>query len=132
MLDPSDRHSRDSKLIQFTTKRLKDFIDPNHPLTRTSKLPHLKVFDNIQVIVAYQVDSMSLAPSMDQWSIAPYHFHSRMPSSTGEGSELRRRWPSCGLLAARTSESTRCDENAAQAGEQANGYELYLVSRDTA
>ena len=32
MLDPLDRHSRDSALFQFTTKRLKDFIDPNHLL----------------------------------------------------------------------------------------------------
>ena len=32
MLDPLDRHSRDSTLFQFTTKRLRDFIDPNHIL----------------------------------------------------------------------------------------------------
>ena len=32
MLDPLDRHSRDSTLFQFTTKRLRDFIDPNHLL----------------------------------------------------------------------------------------------------
>ena len=34
MLDPLDRHSRDSTLFQFTTKRLRDFIDPNHLLIR--------------------------------------------------------------------------------------------------
>ena len=32
MLDPLDRHSRNSTLFQFTTKRLRDFIDPNHLL----------------------------------------------------------------------------------------------------
>ena len=32
MLDPLDRHSRDATLFQFTTKRLRDFIDPNHLL----------------------------------------------------------------------------------------------------
>ncbi len=44
MLDPLDRHSRDSTLFQFTTKRLRDFIDPNHllihgvdPTVRTAK-----------------------------------------------------------------------------------------------
>ncbi len=30
MLDTFDRHSRDSTLFQFTTKRLRDFIDPKH------------------------------------------------------------------------------------------------------
>ena len=32
MLDALDRHSRDSTLFQFTTRRLRDFIDPNHLL----------------------------------------------------------------------------------------------------
>ena len=32
MLDSLDRHSRDSTLFQFTTKRLRDFIDPKHLL----------------------------------------------------------------------------------------------------
>ena len=32
MLDPLDRHSRDSRLFQFTKKRLRDFINPNHLL----------------------------------------------------------------------------------------------------
>ena len=32
MIDPLDRCSRDSSLCQFTTKRLKDFIDPRHLL----------------------------------------------------------------------------------------------------
>ena len=34
MLDTFDRHSRDSTLFQFTTKRLRDFIDPNICLFR--------------------------------------------------------------------------------------------------
>ena len=34
MLDPLDRYSRDTTLFQFTTKRLRDFIDPNHLLIR--------------------------------------------------------------------------------------------------
>ena len=32
MLDPLDRYSRDSTLFQFTSKRLRDFIDPHHLL----------------------------------------------------------------------------------------------------
>ena len=32
MLEPLDRCRRDSSLFQFTSKRLRDFIDPNHPL----------------------------------------------------------------------------------------------------
>ena len=32
MLDPLDRHRRDPTLFQFTTKRLRDFMDPKHPL----------------------------------------------------------------------------------------------------
>ena len=32
MLEPLDRCRRDSTLFQFTTKRLRDFIDPNHLL----------------------------------------------------------------------------------------------------
>ena len=32
MIEPLNRHSRDSTLFQFTTKRLRDFIDPNHLL----------------------------------------------------------------------------------------------------
>ena len=34
MLDPLDRHSRDSTLFQFNSKRLRDFIDPHHLLIR--------------------------------------------------------------------------------------------------
>ena len=34
MLDPLDRCSRDSTMFQFTSKRLRDFIDPNHLLTQ--------------------------------------------------------------------------------------------------
>ena len=34
MLDPLDRHSRDSTLFQFTNKRLRDFIDPKHILVQ--------------------------------------------------------------------------------------------------
>ena len=30
MLEPLDRHRRDSALFQLTTKQLRDFIDPNH------------------------------------------------------------------------------------------------------
>ncbi len=32
MLDPLDHHSRDSTPFQFTTKRLRDFIDPKRLL----------------------------------------------------------------------------------------------------
>ena len=32
MLEPLDRLRRDSTLFQFTTKQLRDFIDPNHLL----------------------------------------------------------------------------------------------------
>ena len=32
MLEPLDRCRRDSTLFQFTTRRLRDFIDPNHLL----------------------------------------------------------------------------------------------------
>ncbi len=32
MLEPLDRYSRDSTLFQFTSKRLRDFIDPKHLL----------------------------------------------------------------------------------------------------
>ncbi|MEO0250146.1 MAG: transposase, partial [candidate division WOR-3 bacterium] len=32
MIEPLDRYSRDSTLFQFTTKRLRDFIDPKHLL----------------------------------------------------------------------------------------------------
>ena len=32
MLEPLDCCRRDSTLFQFTTKRLRDFIDPNHLL----------------------------------------------------------------------------------------------------
>jgi len=32
MLEPLDCYRRDSTLFQFTTKRLRDFIDPNHLL----------------------------------------------------------------------------------------------------
>ena len=34
MLKPLDRHRRDSTLFQFTTRRLRDFIDPEHLLIR--------------------------------------------------------------------------------------------------
>ena len=32
MLEPLDRCRRDSTFFQFTSKRLRGFIDPNHPL----------------------------------------------------------------------------------------------------
>ncbi len=34
MIEPLDRSRRDSTLFQFTAKRLRDFIDPDHLLTR--------------------------------------------------------------------------------------------------
>ena len=34
MLKPLDRHRRDSTLFQFTTRRLRDFVDPDHLLIR--------------------------------------------------------------------------------------------------
>ena len=33
-MKPLDRHRRDSTLFQFTSKGLRDFIDPNHLLIR--------------------------------------------------------------------------------------------------
>ena len=35
MLKPLDRHRRDSTLFQFTTRRLRDFVDPDHLLIQT-------------------------------------------------------------------------------------------------
>ena len=32
MLEPLDRYRRDSTLFRFTSKRLRDFIDPDHLL----------------------------------------------------------------------------------------------------
>ena len=32
MIEPLDRSCRDSTLFQFTTRQLRDFIDPNHLL----------------------------------------------------------------------------------------------------
>ena len=32
MIAPLDRYCRDSTRFQFTTRQLRDFIDPNHPL----------------------------------------------------------------------------------------------------
>ena len=34
MIEPLDRSRRDSTLSQFTTKQLRDFIDPNHLLIK--------------------------------------------------------------------------------------------------
>ena len=34
MLKPLDRHRRDSTLFQFTTRRLRDFVGPDHLLIR--------------------------------------------------------------------------------------------------
>ena len=34
MIEPLDRSRRDATLFQFTTKQLRDFIDPNHLLIR--------------------------------------------------------------------------------------------------
>ena len=36
-LKPLDRYRRDSTLVQFTTHRLRDFIDPGHLLIRTNE-----------------------------------------------------------------------------------------------
>ena len=45
MLEPLDRCRRDSTLFQFTTKRLRDFIDPNHLLVQIDER-----FDFIEVV----------------------------------------------------------------------------------
>ena len=37
MLEPLDRCRRDSTLFQFTTRRLRDFIDPNHLLIQIAE-----------------------------------------------------------------------------------------------
>ena len=37
MLEPLDRYRRDSTLFQFTSKQLRDFIDPNHLLIQIDK-----------------------------------------------------------------------------------------------
>ena len=37
MLDPLDRHRRDSTLFQFTSRRLRDFVDPKHQGNRIYK-----------------------------------------------------------------------------------------------
>ena len=37
MIEPLDRSRRDSTLFQFTTRRLRDFIDPNHLLIRIDR-----------------------------------------------------------------------------------------------
>ena len=37
IIEPLDRSRRDSTLFQFTTKQLRDFIDPNHLLIRIDK-----------------------------------------------------------------------------------------------
>ena len=37
MIEPLDRSRRDSALFQFTSKQLRDFIDPNHLLIRIDK-----------------------------------------------------------------------------------------------
>ena len=37
MLDPLDSFSRDSTLFQFTAKRLRDFLDPDHLLIQINE-----------------------------------------------------------------------------------------------
>ena len=37
MIAPLDRYCRDSTRFQFTTRQLRDFIDPNHPLIQTDE-----------------------------------------------------------------------------------------------
>ena len=42
MIEPLDRSRRDSTLFQFTTKQLRDFIDPNHLLIRIDERAGLR------------------------------------------------------------------------------------------
>ena len=37
MLKQLDQHRRDSTLFQFTTRRLRDFVDPDHLLIRINE-----------------------------------------------------------------------------------------------
>lgn len=37
MIEPLDRSRRDSTLLQFTTRQLRDFIGPNHLLMRVDE-----------------------------------------------------------------------------------------------
>ena len=37
MIEPLDHSRRDSTLFQFTTRQLRDFIDPNHLLIRVDE-----------------------------------------------------------------------------------------------
>ena len=39
MLEPLDRHSGDSTIFQFTTKRLRDFIDSRHRSSAWTRCP---------------------------------------------------------------------------------------------
>ena len=49
MLDTFDRHSRDSTLFQFTTKRLRDFIDPKHlPIQIDERFDFQKLFESLE------------------------------------------------------------------------------------
>ena len=62
MLDSLDRHSRDSTLFQFTTKRLRDFIDPNHLLIQIDeKFDFPKLVEPLEVY--YCRDNGRLSPS---------------------------------------------------------------------
>ncbi len=58
MLEPLDRCRRDSTLFQFTSKRLQDFIDPNHLLIQIDE----------------QLDFAKLMAPLEQW----YWFRSLM------------------------------------------------------
>ena len=49
MLEPLDRCRRDSALFQFTTRRLRDFIDPNHLLIQIDEqLDFAKLVEPLQ------------------------------------------------------------------------------------
>ena len=37
MFDPLNRHSRDSTLFQFTTKGMRDFVDPKYLLIQINE-----------------------------------------------------------------------------------------------
>ena len=49
MIEPLDRSRRDSTLFQFTTKQLRDFIDPNHLLIRIDEhLDFAKLVESLE------------------------------------------------------------------------------------
>ena len=49
MLEPLDHYRRDSTLFQFTTRRLRDFIDPNHLLVEIDeKFDFTKLVESLE------------------------------------------------------------------------------------